>query len=167
MGTGPLSGVRGVVGDRVAGDTPPIPTQDGRVTQWEATPHLTDPRLYRVSFPRAARSVGFPVEGYNGRETMNKNLCVHFVHCHVWYTIVIMEKYKLPHPRLTSCNMVVLWADINHHQPMCIGCRPLNAAYEGGGGTVGCSNGIPGICLTTGYSDVIQIPGVNPHRNGQ
>ena len=34
MGTGPLSGLRGGVGGGFAGDTPPIPTQDGRGTQW-------------------------------------------------------------------------------------------------------------------------------------
>ena len=66
-----------------------------RGPQWEAKmpplpPPPPYPRLYRVSFPRAARLVKCPVEGCEGRAPTFANLRIHFVHRHVRDMIVIM-----------------------------------------------------------------------------
>ena len=89
-----------------------------RPPQW-ATPHATpDPRLYnRVSFPRASRSIGCPVEVCEGRVTTRTNLRIHFVHRHMWNTIVILEEGNRPHPRCPSCDMFIPWAALNRRHP--------------------------------------------------
>ena len=62
----------------------------GRDIQWEANPPPLDPRLYRVSFTKAAWSVGCPVEFCKGWAMTRTNLRIHFVSHHVRYMIVII-----------------------------------------------------------------------------
>ena len=51
-----------------------------------------------VSLTRSAGFIGCPVEGYEGWKMTRTNIRIHFVHCHMWDTIVIMEEGKCPHP---------------------------------------------------------------------
>ena len=63
------------------------------------TPSLTiDPSLYRFSLTRAAGSIRYPVGSFEGQGTTHTNLRIHSVHCHVRYTLVVMEEGKRPHP---------------------------------------------------------------------
>ena len=63
MGADPLSGVHGGVGGDVYGGIFPSSTRESLFPQWEENPKPLDPRIYIVYFPRAAESVGCPVEG--------------------------------------------------------------------------------------------------------
>ena len=38
---------------------------------------------------------------------------VHFLHRHVWDTVVILEEGNLPHPRFPLCNILVTWRSLN------------------------------------------------------
>ena len=66
--------------------------------QWTAPLTTPYPRLYMVSFSRAARSIGCPVGDCERRATICTNLQIHFVHRHVRYTVVILEEGNRPHP---------------------------------------------------------------------
>ena len=68
---------------------------------------LPDPMLYQASFPRAAGSVEFPVEGCGGRASTCTNLQIYSVQRHVQDTIVIMEEGNHPHPLCPTCDMFV------------------------------------------------------------
>ena len=46
----------------------------GRAPQWATTPPPPDPRIYRVSFLRATRSIGRQMEGYEGMVTIHNKL---------------------------------------------------------------------------------------------
>ena len=78
------------------------------------TPAATlEPRIYRLSLPRAAGSIGFPVGDCEGQATMRTNLWIHFVHFHVQDTVVIMKEGNRPHPHCQTCEMFVPWAVLN------------------------------------------------------
>ena len=70
--------------------------QDQHVTgqgpQWDNTPVPLEPRLYMVSFTKVDGMVGSPVKVCRGRMTTRTNLRIHFVHRHMWDTIVILEE---------------------------------------------------------------------------
>ena len=68
-----------------------------------------DPRLYRVSFPREAGSIVCPVGVYKGWLMTRTNLWIHFFHCHMQDTLVILEEENRPHPRRPACDMFVPW----------------------------------------------------------
>ena len=68
--------------------------------------------MYMVSFPIAAGYLGFIVGGYKGQVTTRTNLLIHFVHCHMGDTVVILEEGNRPHPRCPAwpgpaCGMFV------------------------------------------------------------
>ena len=85
----------------------------GRDPQRLKTPQPLDPRIYIVSFPRAAGPIGFPVEGCKGQAMMCTNLRIHFLHLHVQDTILILEEGNRPHPCYPDCNMFMPWATLN------------------------------------------------------
>ena len=89
----------------------------GRVPQWDTYPLPPDPRLYMVFFPRDSGSIGFPVKGCKGWVTTRTNLRIYFVHCHMRYMIVIMEKGNFPHLRFPACDIFVPWEALNHFHP--------------------------------------------------
>ena len=68
-------------------------TQHGRGggPKWDNTPPPYDPRLYRISLRKSAWLVGCPVKDCRGRANNIINLQIHFVHCHMQETIVILE----------------------------------------------------------------------------
>ena len=49
-----------------------------------------------------------------GGATSRTNLQVHFVHHHVWDTIVNLEEGNRPHPCCPNCDIFVPWAALNH-----------------------------------------------------
>ena len=85
--------------------------------QWTAPMTTPDPRLYRVSLPRAARSIGCPVGSCEGRATTRTNLQIHFVYRHVRDTVVIMEEVNHPYPCCPACEIFVSWATLNRRHP--------------------------------------------------
>ena len=84
-----------------------IQSRKERPPQWVTPPDTPEPRIYRVSFPRAYGSIGCPVGGCERQETMCTNLWIHFMHRHVCDMIVIMEEGNRPHPRCPDCDMFV------------------------------------------------------------
>ena len=72
--------------------------ETGQAPQREATLQPPEPRIYMVSFPRAASYIGFPVEACKGWMKMHTKLQIHFVHHHMWDAIVIMEEGNFLHP---------------------------------------------------------------------
>ena len=58
-----------------------------------------EPRTYRMAFWAKAGPRHFPVEGCSDQAVTHTDMRVHFWHRHVQYTIEIMEKCNLPHPR--------------------------------------------------------------------
>ena len=85
--------------------------------QWENNPLPPHPSIYRASFTKAARLVGFLVEDCGGWVTTRTNLRINLVHRHMRETIVIMEGGNCYHYRCSSYNMFVPWEEINHHHP--------------------------------------------------
>ena len=85
-----------------------------RPPQWATPPYTPDPRLYRVSFPISAGSIGFIVGGCKGRVTTRTNLRIHFVHRHIGNMVLILEGGNRPHPFCPSwtgpaCDMFVTY----------------------------------------------------------
>ena len=69
-----------------------------RIPQWTTPIATPEPRIYRVSFPIASRSIGCPVGECEGQATTHTNLCIHFVQRHVRKMIGILEEGNQPHP---------------------------------------------------------------------
>ena len=65
--------------------------------QWVTPLAIPDPRLYRLFFLRADRSIVYLVGVCEGWATMHTNLRIHFVYHHMWDTIVILEEGNHPH----------------------------------------------------------------------
>ena len=130
-------------------------------SQWATAPLPLYPRLYRVSFPIAARSVVFPVEGCNGWAMTNTKIRIHSMHRPVQDTIVIIEEGNQSHPHWHVCDMFVPWAVLKRRHPTTALCvrRIEKAENLGGGGMGGCSNIVPGIWQDTAYSEVIKMHG--------
>ena len=77
------------------------------------TPPVTpDPRLNRVSLPRAASFIGCPVGGYEGQATTCTNLQMHFMHHHVQDMIVIMYEGNFPQTYFPADDMFVSLAKL-------------------------------------------------------
>ena len=93
--------------------------QNGKCnTPQQVTPLATlEPRLYRVFFPRASGSIGFPVGVCQGQVTTHTNLRIRSVHRHVQDRVVIMEEGNRPHPCFLSSDIFVPWQALNplHH----------------------------------------------------
>ena len=71
------------------------------------------PQKFRMSFPTAVGMQEFPVEGCRGQEATRTALRVHFFHIHVRYTMVVLEKGNLLHPRCLRFDMLVPWKALN------------------------------------------------------
>ena len=55
----------------------------------------------------------FPVETFRVGSKIRANIWVHFVHCHVRDTIVILEEGILPHRRCPECDMFIPSTELN------------------------------------------------------
>ena len=77
-------------GKRVADGTPSGSTWYRSDLQWETTPPPLEPRIYRVSFPRAARYVMCPVEVYKGGGMTRTNPQIYLVHSHMQDMVMIL-----------------------------------------------------------------------------
>ena len=58
-----------------------------------------------MSFPEKGGPRRCPVEGCPGNLATRTAMRVHFVHCHVLNTVVILEEGKFPHPRCARFDM--------------------------------------------------------------
>ena len=38
---------------------------------------------------------------------------VHFLHRHVWDTVIILKEVNLPHPQCPQCEILVPWKSLN------------------------------------------------------
>ena len=47
--------------------------------------------------------------GTGGQVVSRTNLRIHFVHHHMWDTIVILDMVNCHHPRCPKCDIFVLW----------------------------------------------------------
>ena len=63
-----------------------------RLPQWEAPLTTPGTSLYMVYFPIEANSIGCPVGECKGRAATRTKPRIHFVHRHIWDTVVIMEE---------------------------------------------------------------------------
>ena len=70
-------------------------------------PPLGEAQTYQVSFPEEFTHLQHPMVGYQGGGTNRTNLQVHFMHCHVRDTIVILEEGNRPYPCFPTCDMFV------------------------------------------------------------
>ena len=62
---------------------------------------------------RAGHNINFQVGGCPWKVTSRSTLWVHFVHCHVWYTVVILEEGSYPIPCSPMCCMLFILREIN------------------------------------------------------
>ena len=77
-----------------------------------------DPRLYRVYLSIVVRSIRCLVGGYEGRATTHTNLWIHFIHCHVRNTVLILVEYNCPHSCYLACDIFVTWAALKLRHPV-------------------------------------------------
>ena len=84
-------------------------------------PPPPNPMIYRVSLTIAARSVECPLEVCS-EGSMRTNLRIHFLYCHIWDTIVILEEDNHPHPRILAFDIFVPWLVLKHHLPTSVIC---------------------------------------------
>ena len=70
-----------------------------------------------MSFLKVARFLALPVEGCQVRATSRMNIRLHFMHHHVRYTMVILDKVKIPHTICTYYKMSVLLEALNGRHP--------------------------------------------------
>ena len=94
-----MSRVRGGVDGGVAGIPLPDPAQEVAPPSIGGTACRTGPQSIYGILPRADRSIGCPVGVCEERTMVRNNLWIHFVHCHLLDTVVILEEGNRPHPR--------------------------------------------------------------------
>ena len=58
-----------------------------------------------------------PVKCFRVGETSRSNLRIHFLHVHLWETIVILEEVKLTHPYFPDCDIFFPWKVQNLQHP--------------------------------------------------
>ena len=63
--------------------------------------------MYKMSFPAKDGRRRFPVEGCQGVPAKRAAMMVHFVHRHVYDTVVILEEGNLHLPRFPQCDLQV------------------------------------------------------------
>ena len=66
-----------------------------------------------MSFPGVMGMWYCPIEGCIWGTVMRSALRVHFLHCHVRDTMVILEEVNLPHTGCLCCDMLVPWEALN------------------------------------------------------
>ena len=84
------------------GGPPPPPPTTTKETQ-----------TYRVSFPKHLSLLRLPVAGCLGGASSRTNLQIHFVHCYVWDTIMILEEGNGSYPRCPQCDMFMPQKSLN------------------------------------------------------
>ena len=57
------------------------------------------------------------MEDFLGQALSRTSLRVHFMHFHLRYTIVVMEKGERPHPLCLRWEMFIPWEDLNGRHP--------------------------------------------------
>ena len=77
------------------------------IWSWTTLAMGEEKRTYRMAFPDKGGPRSCPVEGCPGRAAMRTAMRVHFLHRHVWYTVVILEEVNLPHPWCPRCKILV------------------------------------------------------------
>ena len=100
----------------------------GRWRKWSTPAAGVGPQIYRMSFPAKGGPRKCPVEGCLGRVATRTAMRVHFVHLHVFDTVVILKEGNSPHLRCPLCNMLVPRRALN-------GRKPGTAQCTKGGGT--------------------------------
>ena len=108
-----VSKLLGVVGDGVDGCLLSGASLEGARPHWTAPLLTPDTRVYRVSFPRATRSIRCAVGYCEGRATARTNLWIHFVKRHMREKVVIMKEGNYPYPPCPSCDMLIPWVEMN------------------------------------------------------
>ena len=63
-------------------------------------PTPTDTNIYHVYLLKSSGSLACLMEGCHGREDIQTNLWVHFAHCHMQDTMVILEEVERLNPRM-------------------------------------------------------------------
>ena len=53
---------------------------------------------------------------------MRTNIWIHFVHCHMRYTVVILDGGNHTHTCFPEFEMFIPWAELNGHHPMTALC---------------------------------------------
>ena len=95
---------------------------------------------------------------------------LHFVYCHVWYTVVIVEEDNPPHPKFPCYGMMVMWAALNGRQLKKYQCDKgaernqfSMAAEESQAGT----DGFQSVWTPAHKCGISQIPWPHPHGHGR
>ena len=76
-------------------------------------PPRVEAQTYRVSLPKRLLRLRCLVEGCLGWDSNRTNLQVHFAHCHVQDTILILYEGNRPYPLCPKCNMFVSHKALN------------------------------------------------------
>ena len=88
----------------------------GQRSQWETSPPPPQRNFRCIAYTSCGRQE-FPVAGYHVRAATSMGLIVHFVHCHMWDTVTIVDEGNILQPQCPHCDMLVLWASQNVRQP--------------------------------------------------
>ena len=73
--------------------------------------------MYCILFPRVSLVISFPVEGCQGRFKIHTNLCIHFMHLHVWDMVEILDKVNCPQPWCAHRDIFIPWNALNSSHP--------------------------------------------------
>ena len=93
----------------------------GVIQQDDTVPQ--QPAVYSISFPRTIDLVQCPVKGCPGTATSRSNLHRHFMHRHVFDTIIIPEEGSAPLPRCELCDMFIPYKALNRGHQRSAYCR--------------------------------------------
>ena len=99
---GAVKGVRGEYGAWVDGGEHEDTTWVSGKEETELgslAPGNEEPRTYHMAFPTTGGLWSCPVEGCPERMGTRTEILAHFLYLHVRYTVVILYKVNLPHPR--------------------------------------------------------------------
>ena len=66
---------------------------------WGTTSPGGEPRTYNMDFPTAGRAMNFPIKGCRVWAATRTEMQFHFLHRHVWDTVIILYEVNLPHLR--------------------------------------------------------------------
>ena len=86
---------------------------------WELSenPPVGELQTYNISFPNKSGPWDWPVKWCKGRAAERKGLHVHFLHWHIWETVVILEEENPSHPWCTCYDMLVPWDSLKGRHP--------------------------------------------------
>ena len=102
-------------------------TQYGRVEeirqQWSTPAAGAGPQTFKMTFPAKGGPRNCSVAGCPGRVATRMAMRVHFLHQHVFDTVVILEEVNFPHPRCAQCDMMVPRRSLNGRHPAMAQCE--------------------------------------------